>query len=89
MRSPLQKSKTQTFAGPGLSKKTRIVGEVILAESRRVVNQIRIAGLLFGRDLLLAGLGCLGWPWSRRLSLWVDWLDQKAETLRERMGGRL
>ncbi|MEL7640747.1 MAG: hypothetical protein AAGU21_13980 [Solidesulfovibrio sp.] len=59
-----------------------------LAFSRRQVNEIRIGGLLFGRDLLLAGLACLGWPWSRRLSLWVDALDQAAEMLRERQGER-
>jgi len=53
------------------------------------VNQIHVVGLLFGRDLLLNGLAGLGWPWSRRLSLWIDWLDQRAEELRERQGVRL
>ncbi len=51
-------------------------------------NRIRITGLLFGRNLLLAGLASLGWPWSRRLSLWIDTLDQAAEMLRERQGER-
>ena len=64
------------------------VNNPTLAKFRRPVNEIRMAGLLFGRDLLLAGLACLGWPWSRRLSLWVDWLDARAEELREQQGVR-
>lgn len=88
MRDPRLETKTQTFAGPGLSRKTELVCKFFLAKFRLPVNQIRIAGLLFGRDLLLAGLVCLGWPWSRRLSLWVDWLDARAEELREQQGER-
>lgn len=52
-------------------------------------NRVWITGLLFGRNLLLAGLASLGWPWSRRLSLWIDALDQAAEMLRERQGERV
>ncbi|MGE4536184.1 MAG: hypothetical protein AB7D37_03820 [Desulfovibrio sp.] len=59
-----------------------------LSTLRKSVNRIHVVGLLFGRDLLLNGLAGLGWPWSRRLSLWVDWLDQRAEELRERQGAR-
>lgn len=88
MRSP-QQMKTPAVAGPGLSRETRIVCAFLVAFSRRQVNEIRISGLLFGRDVLLAVLACLGWPWSRRLSRWVDWLDMKAEALRERQGGRI
>lgn len=88
MRSTHQ-TKTPAVAGPGLSGKTRIVGEVILAKFRRQVNEIRIAGLLFGRDLLLAGLVICGFPWSRRLSLWVDWIDSRAEELRDVVRGRV
>ena len=88
MRDPRLETKTQTFAGPGLSRKTVNVGKFWVAFSRRQVNEIRIAGLLFGRDLLLDGLAGLGWPWSRRLSLWVDWLDYRAEGLREISEGR-
>ncbi len=76
--------------GPGLPKgKNRIqTGPFFLANFRHRVNEIHINGLLFGRDLLLAGLACLGWP-SRRLSLWVDFLQAKAEELREQQGGRV
>lgn len=59
-----------------------------LSPLTRRVNKIHVAGLLFGRDLLLAGLAICGWPWSRRLSLWVDWLDARAEELREQQGVR-
>lgn len=89
MRDPRLKAKTQTFAGPGFSGKTENVCKSFLAKFCRPVNEIRIAGLLFGRDLMLAGLACLGWPWSRRLSLWIDALDHAAEELRERHGVRL
>lgn len=89
MRNPRLETKAQTFAGPGLSRKTEIVCAFWVAFSRRQVNQVRIAGLLFGRDLLLAGLACLGWPWSRRLSLWVDWLDQRSEELRAISEGKI
>jgi hypothetical protein len=89
MRDPRLKAKTQTFAGPGLSRNAECVCKSWLAFSRRQVNEIHIGGLLFGRDLLLAGLACLGWPWSRRLSLWVDWLDSRAEALREMLEGRI
>ncbi len=85
MRSPYQKRETQA-GGPGLSRTTKFVCKSLVAFSRRQVNEIRISGLLFGRDLLLAGLAHLGWPWSRRLSRWVDWLDMKTEILRERRG---
>ncbi len=88
MRSP-QQTKTPAVAGPGLSRNAESVCKSLLAKFRRPVNEIRIAGLLFGRDLLLAGLACLGWPWSRRLSLWVDWLDYRAEELREMQEGRI
>ncbi|MFU2209532.1 hypothetical protein [Solidesulfovibrio sp. C21] len=64
-------------------------GGFLLSSLRRSVNRFHIAGLLFGRDLILAGLACLGWPWSHQLSLWVDWLDYRAEELRERQGARL
>jgi hypothetical protein len=88
LRSPQQERKTQA-GGPGLSKdENHVVGKFLLPFLAKTVNDIHIAGLLFGRDLLLAGLACLGWPWSRRLSLWLDWLDQEAEALRERMGVR-
>lgn len=60
----------------------------LVALSRHQVNEPRVSGLLFGRDLLLAGLACLGWPWSRHLSLWVDWLDSRSEALRNRQGVR-
>jgi len=65
------------------------VNNLTLAKSRRAVNQIHVSGLLFGRDLLLAGLAICGFPWSRRLSLWVDWLDSRAEELREMSEGRV
>lgn len=88
MRDPRLDTKTPVQPRPGFSRKTGFVCKSWVAFSRRHVNEIRIAGLLFGRDLLLAGLACLGWPWSRRLSLWVDAIDQAAEELRERQGER-
>lgn len=87
MRSP-QKRETQA-GGPGLLKSADEWCKPLLAKFRRQVNETRIAGLLFGRDLLLAGLTICGFPWSRRLSLWVDWLDYRAEALRERQGVRI
>lgn len=89
MRDPRLKTKTPTCGGPGFSRNAVSVCKSFLAKFRRPVNEIRIAGLLFGRDLMLAGLACLGWPWSRRLSLWIDALDHAAEELRERQGVRL
>jgi len=59
-----------------------------VAFPRRLVNDFCLGGLLFARDVTLAGLACLGWPWSRRLSLWLDWLEQKAEALRDQQGMR-
>lgn len=88
MRSP-HKAKTPAVAGPGLSKNAERVCKSLLAKFLRPVNEIRVAGLLFGRDLLLAGLAICGFPWSRRLSLWVDWLDARAEELRDVTEGRV
>jgi len=89
VRDPRLETKAPAVAGPGLSGNAEWVCKSFLAKFRRVVNEIRIGGLLFGRDLLLAGLACLGWPWSRRLSLWVDWLDSRAEELRATSEGRI
>ena len=87
MRSP-HNEKAQVFAGPGPSRNADEWCNPLLAKFRRQVNEIRIGALRFGGDLLLAGLACLGWPWSRRLSLWMDWIDYRAEELRERQGER-
>jgi hypothetical protein len=79
---------------PGASRELRGAeskksdGPFFVSSLPRRVNKIHVAGLLFGRDLLLAGLAICGWPWSRRLSLWVDWLDARAEELREQQGVR-
>jgi hypothetical protein len=79
---------------PGASRELRgaenekSVCKAFFANPRRIVNAVLASGILFGRNLLLNGLAGLGWPWSHRLSLWVDALDQAAEMLRERQGER-
>ena len=78
-----QQTKTPAVAGPGLSGKTRIVGEVILAKSRHPVNHL----VLF-RLAAVNGLGLAG-GWAERLSLWLPALDMAARLLREVIGGRI
>lgn len=72
----------------GAKTEKRGVDSSFLNTLWKSVNQIHVVGLLFGRNLILDGLAGLGWPWSCRLSLWVDALDQAAEMLRERQGER-
>ena len=83
VRSP-QQTKTPAVAGPGLSGKTRIVGEFILAKSRLPVNT---HGLFF-RLLPVAGLGLAG-GWAARLVLWLPMADMAARLLRALMEARV
>jgi len=76
--------KTQTFAGPGLSRKTVNVCNSFLAVPRRFVNP---SALLF-RVRPLAGLALAG-GWAERLVLWLPMADQAARLLRDAVGGRI
>lgn len=84
MRDPRLETKAQTFAGPGLSRKTEIVCAFWVAFPRRQVN---LSGLSF-RLRPIAGLSLAG-GWLSLLTLWCSLLDMAAKVLRAVAEGRI
>ena len=88
LRSP-EKVKTQTFAGPGLSRNAECVCKSWVAFSRHQVNHLRLVSVIQFRNVVIDGIALVGWPKCPWLSRLVDRLTVLADALAEKSGVRV